>query len=300
VTILPFPAPGQQSRKPRRPRKPTKRISLRQARCLMEGLSFARDRGTPLNAHLIVHWGGTVAGDDPDGRLFAKLRYLLEKRFRRKFGLELTAIWVRERHRNKRTRQQSEVVHSHILFHLPPRYRLKARRDVEELVTLVAKQIIDDRTIELTFPANPDGKYLVKGGTRAVWEEFRSPLKWRSELGEGLIEGKRCGVTQNLGPAAREGRHRQGEFYVAQKRGALAISAIWIGASPASPALGPAHRFIHVKRQRQETNAKTSTKSPSRSRAKARPQETHAEAAPKNSLSVRPWGLVDQLPGACR
>jgi hypothetical protein len=169
----------------------------------MEGLFFTREIGTPLNTHLIVHWGGTVVGDDPDGRLFAKLRYLLDKRFRRKFGIGLTGIWVRERHRNKRTRQQSEVVHSHLLFHLPPRHRLEARKDVEELVTLVARQIIDDRTIELTFPANPDAKYLLKGGTKAVWEAFRSPDKWRSKLGEGLIEGKRCGVTQDIGPAAR-------------------------------------------------------------------------------------------------
>jgi hypothetical protein len=182
---------------------------------MMEGLNFAREIQMPLNTHLIVHWGGTVAGDDPDGSLFAKLRYLLDKRFRRKFGIELTAIWVRERHRNRRTRQQSEVVHSHLLFHLPPRHRAEAKEDVQELVTFVAKQIIDDRTIELTFPANPDGKYFLKGGTRAVWQELRSPLKWRSKLGEGLIEGKRCGVTQNIGPAARERRHRQGEFYVA-------------------------------------------------------------------------------------
>jgi hypothetical protein len=215
VTILHFPVPPRQPKQSRRPRQPSRRITLRQARCLMEGLSFAREVGTPLNTHLIIHWGGTLAGDDPDGRLFANLRYLLDKRFRRKFCVELTAIWVRERHRHKRTRQQSEVVYSHLLFYLPPRHRLEARKDVEELVTLVARQIIDDRTTELTFPANPDGKYLLKGGTRAVWEEFGLPCKWRSKLGEGLIEGKRCGVTQNLGPAARERHDRHGEFCVA-------------------------------------------------------------------------------------
>ena len=73
-------------------------------------------------------------------------------------------------------------------------------------MTLVAREIIDDRAIELTFPANPDGKYLLKGGTRAVWDEFQLPRKWRSKLGEGLIEGKRCGVTPNIGPAARQRR----------------------------------------------------------------------------------------------
>src|SRR5262249_15959259 len=129
----------------------------------MEGLSFAREIGTPLNTHLIVHWGGTVAGDDFHRKLFSKLPYLLHKRFRRKFATDLTAVWVRERHRNKRTRQRTEDGHSHLLFYLPPRHRLEARKDIEELVIFVARQIIDDRAIELTFPANSDGKYFLKG-----------------------------------------------------------------------------------------------------------------------------------------
>ena len=170
---------------------------------MMEALSFTREIGMPLNTHLTLHWGGTLVGDDPEGKLFAKFRYLLDKRFRRKYGKPLTGIWVRERHRNRHTHQPSEVTHSHLLLHLASQHRAAFSQDVEELVALVAKQIIDDRTIELTFPANPDGKYLLKGGTPAVWEKFRLPHKWRSRLGEGLIEGKRCGVTQNIGSAAR-------------------------------------------------------------------------------------------------
>lgn len=170
---------------------------------MMVGLCFSREIGMPLNTHVIIHWGGTLVGDDPDGKLFAKLRYLLDKRFQRKFGIPLSGIWVRERHRNRHTRRPSEVSHSHLLLYLPSQHRKAGRKDVEQLVALVAKQILDDRTIELTFPANPDGKYLLKGGTPAVWEKFRLPHKWRSRLGEGLIEGKRCGITQNIGPAAR-------------------------------------------------------------------------------------------------
>jgi hypothetical protein len=181
----------------------------------MEGLKFAREIRMPLNTHLIIHWGGTLVGDDADGKLFAKLRYLLDKRLRRRFGIPLTGIWVRERHRNKHTRQQSEVVHSHLLLHLPSRWREAIKRDVTELVTLVAKQVLDDRTIELTFPANPDGKYLLKGGTRVVWDEFQLPNRWRSKFGEGLLDGKRCGVTQNLGPAARDRSYGQREHYTA-------------------------------------------------------------------------------------
>ena len=93
----------------------------------------------------------------------------------RKYGIPLTGIWVRERHRSKRTRQQSEVVHSHLLLHLPVRYRAAAREDVDRLVTLMARQILGDRTIELTFPSNTDGKDLLKGGTQAVWKAFGLP-----------------------------------------------------------------------------------------------------------------------------
>jgi hypothetical protein len=49
VTVLPFPTQPQSSKQTRRPRKPTKRIHLRQARNMMEGLSFAREIGRPLN-----------------------------------------------------------------------------------------------------------------------------------------------------------------------------------------------------------------------------------------------------------
>jgi hypothetical protein len=66
------------------------------------------------------------------------------------------------------------------------------------------------RIIGLTS-ANPDGKYLLKGGTPAVWDAFGLPDKWRSKLGEGVIEGKRCGVTQNIGPACRKQGSRQSQ-----------------------------------------------------------------------------------------
>jgi len=39
-------------------------------------------------------------------------------------------------------------------------------------------------------------------------DEFQLPNRRRSRLGERLIEAKRCGATQNLGPAARERRYR--------------------------------------------------------------------------------------------
>jgi hypothetical protein len=59
-----------------------------------------------------------------------------------------------------------------------------------------------DHTLKLTFPRNPNGLYLLKGGGRDVWKAFGVPKSWRK--GQGLIAGKRCGTTENVGPAARQ------------------------------------------------------------------------------------------------
>src|SRR5262245_59206785 len=48
---------------------------------------------------------------------------------------------------------------------------------------------------------NPDGKYLIKGGGPKVWKKFRVRKEHRRL--EGIIHGKRCGTSQNLGPTAR-------------------------------------------------------------------------------------------------
>jgi hypothetical protein len=47
-----------------------------------------------------------------------------------------------------------------------------------------------------------DGLYLLKGGGKQVWKLFpRIKREWRKP--QGVIFGKRCGVTQSLGPTAR-------------------------------------------------------------------------------------------------
>jgi hypothetical protein len=56
-------------------------------------------------------------------------------------------------------------------------------------------------TFKLTFPRNPNGDYLVKGGGPDVWRRFCVPRCWRKP--QGVIHGKRCGTTENIGPAAR-------------------------------------------------------------------------------------------------
>ena len=56
-----------------------------------------------------------------------------------------------------------------------------------------------DCTLKLTFPPNPNGIYVLKGGGPDVWRKFGVPRCWRRS--QGMIQGKRCGVTENIGPA---------------------------------------------------------------------------------------------------
>ncbi len=56
-----------------------------------------------------------------------------------------------------------------------------------------------------------DGFYALKGGGPRVWKLFpRIRKEWRKP--QGLIFGKRCGTTQNLGPAARR-KHPKAHKY---------------------------------------------------------------------------------------
>ena len=98
------------------------------------------------------------------------------------------------------------VVHCHMLFHLAHpflgrRKRLQVERALAGLIHRHGRGNYADYTLKLTFPRNPNGLYLLKGGGRDVWSEFGVPRSWRKP--QGLITGKRCGTTENIGPAAR-------------------------------------------------------------------------------------------------
>lgn len=106
----------------RQPYRPagTKHITLDQAANIIEAVQHARAVGRPLVAHLTIHWFGTDAGDDPDGKLFAKVREGLNKWLLRR-GLCLTGVWSRER----RAGGQAEVLRRH---HPRPSQKQRARR----------------------------------------------------------------------------------------------------------------------------------------------------------------------------
>ena len=167
----------------------------------VDALAFAHEVGTPLNAHATIHWVGTQAGDDPDGQRFAKVREGFDKWLKRR-GVALTCVWVRER----LSGGSAEVVHCHMLFHLAhPFFRGRKHNQVvgalERLIDRHGGGNYADYTLKLTFPRNPNGVYLVKGGGPDVWRRFGVPQLWHKR--QGIIFGKRCGVTENIGAAYR-------------------------------------------------------------------------------------------------
>jgi len=154
-----------------------------------------------LVAHATIHWSGTVAFDDPDGKLFAKVREGLHKwLLRRRIVGGLTCVWCRE------CKAHTDIVHCHLLFHLSVEYRTGARflQTEAALYRLVGRHgdgVLGEFAVKLVIHADPDGLYLVKGGDRKVWERFKIRREWRKS--QGIVRGKRCGTTENIGPAKR-------------------------------------------------------------------------------------------------
>jgi hypothetical protein len=201
-------------------------ISVPQAIHLLAAVRCAELTDLPLNAHVIIHFVGTDIGDDAYGVRFAAIRKDMARWFRRQ-GIPLTAVWCREK------KPQSDVVHAHMAMHVPEAWLTCAKlvhesgsvKGSPELLQLEAslnrsvKAVCgwtDDYVVRVKIPTDGgklgpyngrsyDGLYLLKGGNRDVRKLVRAVFprsKFRLES-QGVIFGKRCGTTQNIGRAAR-------------------------------------------------------------------------------------------------
>ena len=68
-----------------------------------------------------IHWSGTVVFDDPDGKRFAKVREGFHK-----WLLRRGIVWVDVRVVSE-CKAHTDIVHCHLLFHLPVEYRTGGR-----------------------------------------------------------------------------------------------------------------------------------------------------------------------------
>jgi len=188
----------------KRPYRPngTRHISPCQADNIIEAARYARDIGLPLNVHCTIMWNGTDAQTDTDGKRLAHVREGLNKALARR-DIQFNAVWARE------ARELHHGEHAHMVFHLPSKWRKGKRlaeieRVIKRLVERHGGGLWGDWTVKLTLHNNGDVRYLIKGGTPEVWCKYK--LKrgcgWRKS--QGIIFGKRCGSTENIGPKSRE------------------------------------------------------------------------------------------------
>jgi len=213
------PSPASPLKKGEKQKRLTDRLTLAQADSLAEAVIFADEIGLTLRAHLTIMWSLTFAYDDPQGERAAKVREGLNKVLHRRGVPDgLTGVWVRE------CKAQTDIVHDHMLFHLPSGMcTAEALQDltasISRLVSRHSDGITHRKAVDLKLYLNgADGRYLLKGGGKEVWEKYRIPTGkgWRRM--QGTIKGKRCGTTQNIGPSARLSALMAGQGSTGPKR----------------------------------------------------------------------------------
>jgi hypothetical protein len=127
---------GATKSKGQKQRRASKRINMRQAWNMIEAAEFATLIDLPLVADLTIHWACTDVGDDPEAKLFAKMREGLDK-WASRHGFPFTCMWARER----MSGGQAEVEHCHLLFHVPVEYRSgKKLHEVEAAIYRLIKR----------------------------------------------------------------------------------------------------------------------------------------------------------------
>jgi hypothetical protein len=174
----------------------------------MDAATFAGSIGLGFNRFLTIHWAAAGVSDD----LAATARWLkLAGDWIRSCGGRFAYIWIRETGADK-------GAHVHILLHLPPdlaagfnrrqrgwqtasgarwKARVRYSRPIGRNLRHYAMGEIDGQSYEANLAETLD--YVLKGADDAA----RERLGIRRREHGGVIVGKRCGVSQNIGPEAR-------------------------------------------------------------------------------------------------
>lgn len=202
-----IPIPGRGGARNRRDRS-SSALSLTAAAGLIDAAAFALSAGLSLNRFVTLHWASGGVTDD----LAALARWLkLAGDWIRSCGGRFAYIWVRETGPDK-------GAHVHILLHLPPdlaagfdrRQRgwqtasgalwkagVRYSRPIGRNLRHYAMGEIDGQSYEANLAETLD--YVLKGADDAA----RERLGIRRKEPGGVIVGKRCAVSQNIGPEAR-------------------------------------------------------------------------------------------------
>lgn len=180
-------------------------LSTLQVGQLLEAASFAAEAGMPFNRFTTVHWqsAGVANALEATGGFLKRLGDAVKSG-----GGKFAYLWVRENGIGKGE-------HVHILWHGPAdcpvfgrrqRGWLKAEGARRAKGVCLTRAIGRDVSSAFTGGGDYHGNmrealgYVLKGADEEARLKFQL---WRFEPG-GLVVGKRCGVSANIGPWARE------------------------------------------------------------------------------------------------
>lgn len=207
------PLPGRGGAR-NKPDRVTTALSERDAGKLLEAKDRALRIGLPFNRFTTVHWEAAGVADDlkATGRLLKLMGDWLRSRGRR-----AAFVWVRENGLGK-------GAHVHILLHLPPEladsFNACQRGWLKACGAQWRKGVLKTRSIGRSYRQALGGgqdyltnlaevvDYLLKGADHRARERFG--IK-RSDDG-GTVAGKRCGVSQSLGPTALKRQRNAKDF----------------------------------------------------------------------------------------
>jgi hypothetical protein len=172
-------------------------IDRRQARNLMDAIYYAHTRlvelGRPLNTFVTLNFGHTDCPPEHVSSGFEKLRdnhFVRWLRHRREVPAHY--VWAVE--------NSGGDTHVHWVVHIPKSLRAKFDTKLPEWLTRVAGTIRCPEAIKIkpVWYLPTLLPYLLKGLDPC----FTAPYGIK-HIPQGLVYGKRCGVSKSLGPASR-------------------------------------------------------------------------------------------------
>jgi hypothetical protein len=176
----------------------TQHIGWRQARNFLEAIRYADKRlaqlGRPLNTFVTLNFDHTDCPPEQVSARFEKLRdnhFVRWLRYRR--AVPAHYVWALE--------NQGGDTHVHWVVHVPKPLRAAFDAKLPEWLTRVAGTIrCHESAIKIEPVWNLRGlaRYLLKG-----MDSRYAPRYSVRHVPQGLVHGKRCGVSKSLGPSAR-------------------------------------------------------------------------------------------------
>ncbi len=173
----------------------TSHIRIGLAQNILDAADFAQQTGRTLNKFVTIHWALADGGGDPRqrfGLVQERARHWLKRR-----GHELAWVWTHEH-------ATSKQFHTHIAAHIPHGLVAPFER---KLADWIGGNLADGLLHLRPFDYAGGLPYLLKDtdpDDRADLALDQRRLRaFRRRRSTRKIEGKRCGVSQALGPAAR-------------------------------------------------------------------------------------------------